>query len=297
MLRSHRWDLDWRHHSTRDRGRDPASPRGFVVRRPGPGDILESTRGAIALGRFRDLSRSVLRPKYRPEPLRRAVEDLFGADRLIGDLTHPVVVPALNMTQGSTKVFKTAHDPRFFNDWRLRIADVAIATSAAPTFFPIARVEDELYVDGGLYANAPDLVAYHELTHFLGADASRIRMLSVGTTTAKYSLAHEDGVEYGSYKWMLDARLISTMLSAQQQLTEFMMGHVLGERYFRIDKAQAKEQEPFLKLDSASPGTISQIRGLAAAAWRERGHSLSGVLAHRASPASFYYGSRKNVLE
>jgi len=248
-------------------------------------------------GRFRDLTRSVAGPKYRAGPLRQAVEDLFGADRLLGDLQHPVVVPALNMTQGSTKVFKTAHHPHFFNDWRLTVVDVAMATSAAPTFFPIARVADELYVDGGLFANAPDLVAYHELNQFLGAKTSEIRLLSVGTTTAKYSLAHEDGVEYGAYKWMLDARLISTMLSAQQQLTEFMMRHILGDRFIRIDKGQAKEQERFLKLDSASPATIKELRGLAAAAWREQGHALTNVLTHRAQPAAFYHGSRKSAFD
>jgi len=263
------------------------------------GPTIFSSRRApqSGIGRFSDLWKSVIKPKYSANPLRAAIDELFGTGTLLGDLKHPIVVPALNMTQGSTKVFKTPHNSRFFNDWELTVLDVAMATSAAPTFFPIAEVRDELYVDGGLFANAPDLVAYHELTQFLDAKSSEIRMLSIGTTMAKYSLAHEDGVDYGSYKWMLDARLFSTMLSAQQQITEFMMSHILGDRYIRIDKEQAKEQERFLKLDSASPATIKELRGLAASAWRESRDQLGDVIAFRAKQPAFFHGSGKSPAE
>jgi patatin-like phospholipase/acyl hydrolase len=48
---------------------------------------------------------------------------------------------------------------------------VALATSAAPTYFPPHVAEGRTFVDGGLVANAPDLVL---LTEF--SSASRTLM-------------------------------------------------------------------------------------------------------------------------
>ena len=235
-----------------------------------------------------------LKPKYRSQALREALADLFGENAIIGDLKHPVAIPALNVTAGSTKVFKTPHHVSLFNDWRLRIIDVALATSAAPTFFPIAEVENELYVDGGLFANSPDLIAHHELTHFLGARSDDTRLLSIGTTTTRYSLAHEDGVAYGAYKWMSDARMFSMMLSSQQQMTAFMMRHMLDKRYVRVDKEQSKEQERFLKLDCASEATYKELKGLAASAWREHREEMAVIATSRANPVIFFHGPNKS---
>ncbi|MBD5605040.1 MAG: patatin-like phospholipase family protein [Candidatus Eremiobacteraeota bacterium] len=245
--------------------------------------------------RFLDFLSFATKPKYGNDNLRTALNELFGENSTIGDLKHPVAIPALNVTAGSTKVFKTPHHAKLFNDWKLRLVDVALATSAAPTFFPIAEVDNELYVDGGLFANSPDLIAHHELTQFLGAETSKVRILSIGTTMTRYSLAHEDGVNYGAYKWMSDARMFSMMLSAQQQMTEFMMSHMLGERYVRIDKAQSKEQERYLKLDSASDATYRELKGLAASAWRENRNALIAMVSLESAPAVLYYGPNKNT--
>jgi patatin-like phospholipase/acyl hydrolase len=86
----------------------------------------------------------------------------------MSDLVRPVVIPAVCLTKGGPKVFKTGHHPRFVLDWRLPVSDVALATSAAPTYFPAHRIGDDLYADGGMFANSPDMIALHEAEQFLG---------------------------------------------------------------------------------------------------------------------------------
>ena len=101
-------------------------------------------------GTARDLTRFVAKPKYQADALRSTIADLVGSETRIGDLKHPVMVPAVNLTKGRPQVFKTPHHAAFRTDLHLKVMDVALATSAAPTYFPVAEVGDALYADGGL---------------------------------------------------------------------------------------------------------------------------------------------------
>ena len=59
--------------------------------------------------------------------------------------------------------------------------------------FRSPEIGDNLYVDGGLYANSPDLIALHEAEQFFGIGIGEIRLLSVGTTTSRFSFSHSSG--------------------------------------------------------------------------------------------------------
>ena len=189
-------------------------------------------RGTVT--RLLDLSRSVLGPKYSGTALRRALSGQLGT-RTLGEAVHNVVVPAVNVTTSTTKIFKTPHAPLSRGDEGVRAIDVAMATSAAPSYFPSIRIGRGLYADGGLFAVAPDQVALHEARHFMGVDPAGIRMVSIGTAVAGYQPS--DGVQSGdgAVGWLNDGRLILTMLSVQQQHVQAMTEDLLGTRYLRID--------------------------------------------------------------
>mgnify|MGYP001811677776 CR=1 FL=1 len=60
----------------------------------------------------------------------------------LGDIpNHRVVISAVNLTRGVAQVFKTPHHEKYDRDWRVPVRDVALATSAAPTLFPIPPSE------------------------------------------------------------------------------------------------------------------------------------------------------------
>lgn len=200
------------------------------------GTAIFSSRGlpTNAVAKLRDLSRAVLGPKYNGVALAKALAVHLGKQTL-ADAKHDLVVPAVDVTRSRTKIFKTPHASGSRGDEDVLAAHVAMATSAAPAYFPSVRVGDALYADGGLFAVAPDQVAIHEATHFMRVAEARVRMLSVGTATANFRPAEPAEVGDGAVDWLSDGRLILTLISVQQQHVQAMMEDRLKERYLHLD--------------------------------------------------------------
>jgi len=246
-----------------------------------------------ATGKLIDFLRSLSSSKYNGEGLKETILQVLGADTTIGDLKHPVIVPTVNLTTGKPQFFKTDHHPDFQRDYKLKAMDVALATSAAPTYFPIAEIGDELFADGGLYANSPDLIAIHEAEHFFDKLIDEIRMLSIGTTTTGYSLSHNCKRNIGLYGWGKNERLSNTIISSQQQDVDFIVGHRLSDRYLRIDSVPSNEQEEYLGLDVATIKAQKTIRGLASGAYQKYVNNpiLIEILKYKAEDPHFYYSN------
>jgi patatin-like phospholipase/acyl hydrolase len=269
----------------------PASEIKSAFERNGAAIFSDRPAPTTWWGVVRDLARSLRKPKYQTEALRRTVVDLVGEETRIGDLKHRVIVPAVNLTKGRPQVFKTPHHPDFRTDLHLKVVDVALATAAAPTFFPIAEVGDALYADGGLYANSPDLLALHEAEHFLQQPMSTVHVLSVGTTTSQFSFAHAHGRQLGSFGWLREQRLVNVIIASQQHSVDYIMRHRLADRYLRLDTDQSKEQERHLALDVATEDAQRTLRGLAAATTQSHINDgrLKAFLAHNARPPAFHH--------
>jgi predicted acylesterase/phospholipase RssA len=251
--------------------------RGDVIfpasRRPKP--------GAGRLKQTWDLLRYAREPRYSTAPLREAIESLIPADALLGDALHPVAIPAVNLTEGHPQVFKTRHVQEWNRDWKMKAVDIALATAAAPTFFELAEIGNNLFADGGLFANAPDQVAIHEAEFFFGVPLDCIRLLSVGTTTKSYSVSYAAGRNFGIADWMKGQRLLSVMISAQQQFVEQIVTHRLGANYLRLDHEPSQEQADDLGLDVATLAAKKTLLGLAEKATSDMlGGRLSPFLKH-----------------
>jgi len=187
-----------------------------------------------AVAKLRDLTRSVLGPKYNGIALKKALVTHLGR-KTLGDAIHAMVVPAVNVTSCTTKIFKTPHCAGSRGDESIRAASVAMATSAAPSYFPSIRIGNDLYADGGMFAVAPDLVAMHEAEHFMKIDPARIRMLSIGTATTNYKPINKLSEKDGAVEWLSDGRLILSLISVQQQHVQAMMEDQLRDRYLHLD--------------------------------------------------------------
>jgi patatin-like phospholipase/acyl hydrolase len=226
----------------------------------GPSVFSDRALPAGPLGRLIDLSRSVTGPKYNGHALREALTADLGTRRL-RDALHPVIVPAVDVGACETKVFKTPHAPASEGDGDLYAVDVAMASCAAPAYFPSVRIGDRLYADGGLFAVAPDQVALHELEHFMNKDLRHVRMLSIGTATAHYR--PQEGVhdDAGAVGWLANGRLVLTLISVQQQHVQAMIEDRLGERYLRIDADWPPDAG--LGIDIATPQAVQQLTRLA----------------------------------
>jgi uncharacterized protein len=110
--------------------------------------------------------------KYSDAPLKRVLEDVF-KDKTVGDLQNLVCVPSYSLTDACPWVFKRDHG-KLDRDNNTLLVDVALATAAAPTYFPlceIAAYNYKQFIDGGVWANNPTLVGLIEAaTYFVGRD-------------------------------------------------------------------------------------------------------------------------------
>ena len=218
------------------------------------------------VGRLLDLTRQVMGPKYTGNALHKALRAELG-ERTLADALHRVVVPSVDVTRSLTKVFKTPHSHASRGDAHLRAMDVAMATSAAPAFFPSVNIEGRLYADGGLFAVAPDQVALHEAEHFLGISPRQVRMLSIGTATSGYQPETDVTATDGAVGWLDEGRLLLTLISVQQQHVQAMMEDRLGNRYVRVDAEWPRGQG--LGIDIATPAAAELLGKLAEQTLRE----------------------------
>lgn len=222
-----------------------------------------------------NLPRRAWRPAYGQEALRTALVDVFGTTRL-GDSSKRLVVPAWDVQNGEVYLFKTPHHPRLRRDWKLSMVDVALATTAAPTYFPAARVDDQKFIDGGVWANNPSVVAITEAVRTLGISLDAIRVLNVGTTEKFLgSPGSMDGA--GFVRWA--TRAVPLVLAASSRGGQAVAQNLLGaDRYHRFD---ARVHAGLYALDRVN---ARDLAGVAGAASRILAPDYSGYFAdHTAS--------------
>ena len=84
----------------------------------------------------------------------------------------------------------------------MKVVDVAMATAAAPVYFPLARNDRGVFADGGLVGNAPGLFGLHEVKTFLTPKQDAlIRILSIGTMTIGATVRGGASLDRGFGKW------------------------------------------------------------------------------------------------
>lgn len=127
---------------------------------------------------------SLVASSYDNKPLRASLGELFGDTRL-KDISVPLIVPSVDIGGGRVHVFKSAYDPEFHRDPKVRVADAVMASCSAPTYFDPYMVNKYPLIDGGLWANNPSLVAAIEAQRRLGVDLCDVKILSVGTGISK----------------------------------------------------------------------------------------------------------------
>jgi hypothetical protein len=221
--------------------------------------------------------------RYSRAGLAAAVEGALGeaAGMQIGDLPKALVVTAVSATNGQPVVFDSMSSGGF-NGATLR--EVALATSAAPTYFPEFNIRGNSLVDGGIIANAPDAVAVIKAISGFGQRPEEIRMLSIGTAGEAIGEVFRDGRSAGVLKWMIGRNLFGLTVGAQQALAVELTRSLLGDRYLRIDVAPDAARAKAVALDKADKTATATLLELAREALSQadvaRGGDLAAFLRH-----------------
>ena len=194
----------------------------------------------------RDLGR-VIGAEYGIENLRRELEAVFGVT-LLEDLDRRVLIPVFDLDNEDPDPLRRSWKPKLFHnfpgpdcDGHLRAADVALYTSAAPTFFPSV----DGYVDGGVAIVNPSMAAVAqtqdnrcEISDRPGVD--EVVVLSIGTGKV---LSYIEGARrnWGYLQWVRP--IIRLMNDAVSGIPHYQAQQILGDRYHRLDYTFPPGQE------------------------------------------------------
>lgn len=210
-------------------------------------------------------------PQYGAKGIEVALADVFG-DLMLSDCTAELLVPAYDIGARAPLLFKSskAREPR--RNCFLR--DVCRATSAAPTYFPPARIASQAgdmatLVDGGLYANNPAALALPQ-----AAKAGRLGevfMVSLGTGDINQPYLYSDAKGWGLAQWARP--LIGCMFDGQSDVSSYGCGVLLGSRYVRLQPALAKEQA----MDDVSETALETLGAVARGLIAERDAELDRI--------------------
>lgn len=215
------------------------------------------------------LVRQALSSKYDAEPLERFLRETLGESRL-SQAAGPVLVTSYDPERDEALVMKNLGDgPDFL------ARDAARASSAAPTYFPAARIRElpppgapepavgqnrvRTLVDGGLYANNPAMCAWVEARK-LRPDARRFLVVSLGTGGAVRSWDVERLARWGYLDWVDPGKgspLFAMMSRAQSESVDWMLAHLPGIDYVRLDPDLSAEASA---IDDASPANLARLR-------------------------------------
>lgn len=203
--------------------------------------------------------RQIKQPQYTPEPLKALLEELFG-DKLIGDLKHCVLIPSINFTVGRLRAFRTPHAEKLFQDAKCKIVDVALATSAAPTYFPVHTIDGTRYVDGGLVANSPVLMGVTEAYSSFNIPLESVTALCIGNMGKGLAANHEKGTELGYKAWGFGQDIINLTMSVGEQQSFDLANLLLQGRLELIDSEAVEEQSHLLSLDNGSDAAAQILK-------------------------------------
>ena len=219
-----------------------------------------------------------LRPAYSASALKEALSGVL-SDRLLGDSHKRLIIPSWDVAMGSVHVFKTPHHPRLRRDWKISMVDVAMATTAAPTFFPAAVVDRHRLIDGGVWANNPSVVAITEAVSMLDVHLGDIRVLNIGTMDPVGIGAHPERRDQGG--WAHWATSVADLLiSASSRGGQGTAEHLVGKgNYHRFD---ARVPGGLYALDKVK---ANHLAGIAASVSREISPTYQQTFAaHSAAP-------------
>jgi uncharacterized protein len=192
------------------------------------------------------------RARYPLGPLQDAVAAaLGGASPELGEIAHHLILPVVDERSERPVIF-SSRDPAHA---RVRLVDAVIASAAAPTYFPAHHVAvlGRAFVDGGLYANAPDVAALAALrAGWPRLELDRISLVSIGTSVAAETL-HPAHPDRGIWQWAVrpSARLLKLTLRTQLEHTVSILPLLGLADTIRIDQRKT-EQATLFELDDAS---------------------------------------------
>jgi len=189
-------------------------------------------------------------------------------------------VPTVDASTRRGRVFKTPHNlDTNHRDDPYTLVDVCLASSAAPIYRSLAAVKQpgqsttkDMFVDGGLWANNPVLVALSEALR-MTQPHQRIEIFCLGTSPeVAGSVLNSDDPHWGFSDWKFGGRALELSLDAQAGVFDYLANSFLPhlDREVAItrfpQRAPSADQAQLLGMDCTSSASRDLMNQLASGA-------------------------------
>ena len=248
-----------------DRGREIFPPIGSGV----VGVMRRRLRNTCRYFKFR----------YDRKALMRILLETLG-DRRLGEAQVRLCIPSFEGRYGEVYIFKTPHHPDFRKDASEHMTKVAAATSAAPTYFRPLQDGGYTFVDAGVWANNPIMIALVDALSCFSVRRERVRILSLGCGDDPYIVGHSKIRLGGMLAWK---DIIYAAMHLQSLNALGQAGLLIGAD--RIIRASTSTSENQIPMDDWTRA-VSELPGAAESSLDELGESISEKFL--SEPASRY---------
>jgi predicted acylesterase/phospholipase RssA len=195
-------------------------------------------------------------PRYRPTALENYLTSELGSTYLSEVKDAELLVPSYAIQLPKEKPPGNTCAPMFFRSWQARglqldhdansneydfkLASIARATSAAPTYFPPATVTNRAaqsftMIDGGVFANNPTMCAIVEARRLYGSDDCLL--VSIGTGTEPTRVNTSAAAHYGDLGWALP--MITIFMASSSQTIAVETDEMFPHSHWRFDVSLA----------------------------------------------------------
>ena len=225
---------------------------------PAPGRDFLKVRSGLRL------LRNLRHHPYDADVLKRHLTGIF-QNRIFGEATRRLCIPSFD---GFTEVniFKTPHHKDFKRDWREEMVTVAMATAAAPSYFPVYKDRGRFFADGGVWANNPVMIALVDALTCYDLPRRQVHILTVGTGNTEIKIGSAQILKGGVWHWR---DIISSAMHLQSQNADGQAGLLIGRDQLIRLNAPAMPEHPIALDDYAR--SVAELPPIAARLIDEHG--------------------------
>lgn len=234
------------------------------------------------VGSIFNKTRAITANPYEITNLENLLRDYFGDETLKNSKTK-VLITTYDINEGkpfyfSSRLAELLDDEKIKENFMVR--DVARSTSAAPTYFEPFVTKDRdsndlAFVDGGVFANNPSILAYGEAKELWKFQSKKtfnpivaptdddlpFYLLSIGTGLIRHKISGQDAKKWRTAQW-LNPLLSSVFMQSVTESTHYTLQHLLPPyengtpRYQRFNVVIPEENA---EMDDASDENIAKL--------------------------------------
>ena len=204
-----------------------------------------------------------INPKYDGKGKTQVLTEYFGNLKL-GDASGDLAIVSYDIEERKPLLLTS------YGNANISAIDAGHASSAAPIYYPTARVGNRYLIDGGVVANNPVLHGYAEVKKLY--PNSNVKILSGGTGLNKRPVKGKASQKWGLIGWLMHD-LFGLML--ESSLDHEIATEIIGKDYIRVNSPLGKVNR---RLDDNNQRNLDNIRKMGESWWQEFGDSVLDLL-------------------